>query len=151
MYWIEKLAHLPGAKMIFGALLVVALGLTVYFIAGAATGEAPNDAYSTVYICSETGKTFRHTNQMGEEIPILSPYSGQNTGYVAERCYWNADGTIKKKPTYVLLNSDLPGKENEPTFCPDCGRLVVGHNPAPDPNNPHPPPTRDEWMRDRDQ
>jgi len=95
-----------------------------------------------MYICTETGKPFRHQIKMGESLPIESPYSGKKTGVPAEACYWNADGTTRKEPVWVLLNQWIhkPG----PTFCPDCGRLVVGHNPPPGPGA-RPPPTSTEY------
>lgn len=126
-----------------GALIAVALlGLAVYITVTSLGSSTPDDAHYTTFICTETGKPFRHRNQMGDEQPILSPYSGKNTGVPAEACYWNADGTIKEKPTWVLLN-ELAGKPG-PTFCPDCGRLVVGHNP-PAFAGIDPPPTRAEY------
>jgi hypothetical protein len=109
------------------ALLVVCAG--VYAISNFFKDAAPDDAYYTTYICTETGKSFRHKNQMGEIQPILSPYSGKNTGLPAEACYWTTDGKEKAQPTWVLLNESV-GKPG-PTFCPDCGRIVVGHNPRP--------------------
>ena len=56
--------------------------------------------------------------------------------------HWTADGQSKPTPTAVLLNEsiDKPG----PTFCPDCGRLVVGHNPRPAEAS-QPPPTAQEY------
>jgi hypothetical protein len=101
-----------------------------------------DDARYTMFICSETGKTFRHKNQLGEVHPIRSPYSGKNTAVPAEACYWTAAGVTKSAPTWVLLEESVgrPG----PTFCPDCGRLVVGHNPSPRPGG-NPPPTRGEY------
>jgi len=99
--------------------------------------DGPSDAqYYTTYICTETGKSFRHRNQVGETLPIKSPFSGKATGVPAEACYWT-----KAEPTWVLVN-EFVGK-HEPTFCPDCGRLVVGHNPRPGPGVT-PPPTADE-------
>ena len=81
-----------------------------------------------MFICSETGKAFEHTIQVGESLPIHSPYSGKDTGYPATACYWTADGQIKSEPSWVLLNSYVhkPG----PTFCPDCGRLVTAAAPS---------------------
>jgi len=83
-------------------------------------------------------------------MPVLAP-SGKNTGYEAELCYWTKDGKPKETPTPVLLNiyKGIKG----PTFCPDCGRLVVGHNP-PAMEGAKPPPTKDEYTpryRSRDQ
>ena len=87
-----------------------------------------------VYVCSETLKTFAHQLEPGEVEPILSPYSGKNTGYMAELCYWTKSGKRKKTPTYILLNEHLG--RTEKTICPDCGREVVGHNPPPPENTP---------------
>ncbi len=92
-------------------------------------GGTPESAFVTTFICTETGKSFQHKIEMGETVPVLSPYSGKNTGVIAEPCYWTPDGKVKEDPSWVLLNEAIqkPG----PTFCPDCGRLVVAHNPAP--------------------
>ena len=104
--------------------------------------SAPDAAYYTTYIDTETGKVFRHKNELGETLPIVSPDTGKNTGMPAEACYWTADGKIKADPSWVLLNEEL-GKTG-PTFCPDCGRLVVGHNPPPHADM-KPPPTQTEY------
>jgi hypothetical protein len=90
-----------------------------------------------MFICTETGKPFEHENQIGETLPILSPHSGKKTGVPAEACYWTAEGGTKTSPTWVLLN-ELAGKPG-PTYCPDCKRLVVGHNPQPGPGIKTPP------------
>lgn len=104
--------------------------------------EAAAAARDRLFICAQTGASFRYKVQHGTSIPVLSPYSKSETGYPAELCYWTADGQVKSEPTPVLLNSYL-GKD-EPTFCPDCGRLVVGHNPVPVPGS-RPPPTRAQY------
>ena len=96
-----------------------------------------------LFVDSETGKTFTLELKRGMTFPVISPYTGRATGYQPEACFWNADGTTKSTPTYVILNSDL-GKSG-PTFCPDCGRLVVPHNPPP--SGQRPPPTRDEYFQ----
>lgn len=81
-------------------------------------------------ICAETGEVFeRFRVADGSVQPWKNPRTGRDTLYPAEACYWNPDGTVKLKPTYVLLNEHV-GKEG-PTLCPDCGRRVVGHNPMP--------------------
>lgn len=81
-------------------------------------------------ICAETGEVFeRFSVTDGSNQPWKNPKTGRNSLYPAEACYWNADGTAKLQPTYVLLN-EYVGKPG-PTFCPDCGRRVVGHNPMP--------------------
>lgn len=132
-----------AGKLLMGLVIVgglVAIGTSV---AGFFGSETPDEARYTIFVCAETGKSFRHLNREGEVAPILSPYSKKNTAYIAELCFWNADGTAKKEPTAVLLNRSV-GKEG-PTFCPECGRLVVGHNPRPNPER-KPPPTQGEYQ-----
>src|SRR5262245_45729421 len=88
--------------------------------------EAARMASDRMFVDSATGKPFEHTLKAGDKIPLAAP-SGGNTGYPAELCYWTTDGKIKDDPTAVLVNGWV-GKPG-PTFCPDCGRLVVMHNP----------------------
>jgi hypothetical protein len=144
MQWIGKFFKTTIGKTVAALLMLVVLG--AIYVEARDFISPPVRALMTqrVFICSATGKTFTHELAVGESIPVYSPYSGQNTGYPAEYCYWNADGTTKTTPTPVLLNSYLnkPG----PTFCPDCGRLVVFHNPSPTPGMT-PPPTREEYER----
>jgi hypothetical protein len=94
------------------------------------------------YICSKTGKVFHIQLHEGDTIPRLSPYTNELTGYPAERCYWTTDGKTKPEPTYVLLNIYMGIRK--PTFCPDCGRLVVPYNPTPE-ERKSPPPAKDEY------
>jgi hypothetical protein len=128
----------PSGKFTAVALCVIALvaaGYSIFF------GD-PNPAAvanEVWYVDSQTGKPYRYTPTMGETLPARSP-SG-NTGYPAELCFWTKDGTPKAEPTPVLLNRWV-GKQ-DPTFCPDCDRLVVGRNP-PAAEGRRPPPTRAE-------
>ena len=131
-----------GGKVVTIVSSLVLLTFATVQILSFFRSSTSDEAFFTTYICTETGKPFRHKNQMGETLPILSPYSGKNTGIPAEACYWTADGSIKTEPTWVLLN------KSGPTFCPDCGRLVVGHNPKPGPNST-PPPTQQEYALTR--
>lgn len=96
--------------------------------------QEPLDPPAIMYICADSGKTFRHKPQPGETNPIMSPYSNKKTAYPAEKCYWTKDGKQKLIPTYVLLNEYIGKKE--PTICPDCGRLVTLHNPMPPKDTP---------------
>ena len=93
-------------------------------------------------MCSETGKSFELSVDANTRVPVRSPYSGKNTGYPAEFCYWTKEGKLKKDPTFVLLNSYQGIKD--PTFCPDCGRLVVAQNPPGIPGDMA-PPTKTEY------
>ncbi|MCA9256805.1 MAG: hypothetical protein KDA33_14250 [Phycisphaerales bacterium] len=94
----------------------------------------PLDPPAITYICADSGKTFEHKPQVGETNPILSPFSNKKTAYPAEKCYWTKDGKQKRAPTFVLLNEHLG--IDKPTICPDCGRLVINHNPLPPTGTP---------------
>jgi len=96
-----------------------------------------------MFIDAKTGKPYSIELKEGMPFPAPAP-SGGNTGYPAEKCYWTKDGKEKKDPTYVLLNRFVA--KPEPTFCPDCGRLVVGHNPRPG-DGVRPPPTQEEYSK----
>jgi hypothetical protein len=127
-----------GAAMLLGVLFIV-----MSFKWSFGPSSAAQLANEKMFVCSKTGKAFSVTLKAGMKIPVYSPYSGQDTGYPAEECYWTAEGTTKSKPDYVLLNSKVqkPG----PTFCPVCGRLVVARNPRPRPGD-KPPPTQAEYQ-----
>ena len=121
------------------ALVVVALAAVVWSISSnLGDSAAAVNARERVFVCAETKKPFNHELVRGESIPVKSPYTGKNTGYPAELCYWTADGGIKDEPTAVLMNTSigLPGR----TYCPDCKRQVVGFNPRAMPEM-KPPPT----------
>ena len=105
------------------------------------TTPAATESAERMFIDAQTGKPFAHAVRPGETIPVESP-SGARSGYPAEACYWTADGKPKETPTYVLLN--IYTGNRAPTFCSDCGRLVVGHNPHPHPGT-KPPPIRTEY------
>jgi hypothetical protein len=130
------------------AAVLIAVAIAVYSVRNNFGGQssAARLAAERVYICAETGKQFEHTMQRGDEPPILSPHSGKRTGWEAERCFWTADGKVKDEPTFVLLNK-YKG-EKGPTFCSDCGRVVVQLNPAVHAGSV-PPPTRDEYAKAR--
>jgi hypothetical protein len=134
----------PGGKVI--AAIVIAVGLFVIYInARGLFGESEIASASRdrIFIDAESGKTFEHRLQAGDTYPIESPFTHKKTGYPAELCYWTKDGKHKHDPTPVLLNQ-YAGKKG-PTFCPDCGRLVVPMNPI----GQNPPPTADEYKNHR--
>ena len=128
------------AAVVFTAAAVAGLAFALYAAFG--DSEAVASSRQRVFVCAQSGKSFRHEIAAGEVIPVRSPHSGGATGYPAELCYWMADGTVKDEPTAVLLNSYL-GQAGA-TFCPDCDRLVVGHNPPAEPGA-KPPPLRHEY------
>jgi hypothetical protein len=130
------------AAMVFG--LVALIIAVVMIVRTFGHSEAASLSTDRVYIDTETGKTFNYTIKPGDLSTIKSPYTGKLTGVEAERCYWTKDGKPKKDPTYVLLN-ERAGKPG-PTFCPDCGRLVVPLNPPASTIGP-PPPTKAEYEK----
>ena len=105
--------------------------------------DAAAIAGERMFVCSETGKPFEYTLVAGDQIPVQSPHSGKRTGFPAELCYWTKDGKTKEDPTGVLMNTAL--KKPEPTFCPDCDRLVTRYNPRPMPGAKA-PPLRSEYQ-----
>ena len=138
---LEKKPARIAAVSIGGLLLILAI-YSIYSFA--APGPAAVSSRQRMFICAESGKPFRHELSMGETLPVRSPFSGHNCGYPAELCYWTKEGAIRQEPVAVLLKQyiDEPG----PTFCPDCGRLVIGHNPVPQ-AGAAPPPTLEQYTR----
>lgn len=117
--------------------------MAIYIVKGSLISSTVTDERTRIFVDATTGLGFRHELELGETIPVEAP-SGGKTGYPAELCYWTKDGQPKSDPTPVLLNSYI-GKPG-PTFCPDCGRLVVPRNPMAMPGM-RPPPTREEWEK----
>src|SRR5690349_10578922 len=115
--------------MAVGLLLVGGVGFYL-FVVGPNQSVADLSSRRT-FVDAENLKSFEKNIEIGETMPVASPFSGKHVGYPAELCYWTAAGKTKDEPTAVLLNSWV-GKPN-PTFCPECGRLVVPHNPRPRP------------------
>ena len=133
-----------GAGKVLAA-VVVAVGLVaiVMQVRRLTTSEGERLSANRMFVDAETGEAFEYNLSGNAEIPAPAP-SGKKTGYPAEACYWTKDGQAKPEPTWVLIN--MWKGSNEPTFCRDCGRLVVGHNPAPGPGV-SPPPTKDEYAK----
>jgi hypothetical protein len=121
-------------SLIAVAIVVLGAGFLIWKQLGPT--EAAALSADRTFIDSATGKPFEHELKIGDMIPVDAP-SGGKTGYPAELCYWTKDGKPKDQPTAVLMKN-LIGQSG-PTFCPDCGRLVVGHNPAPGPGVKVPP------------
>lgn len=140
--WISKLSQKLGwhVTAVLAAVVVI-VGMLVIWLQ-IKPSNAIADSRKCIFVCSETGKAFTGTPEIGEPPILISPYSGKRTGYPAELCYWTADGKVRKEPFPVLLNEQID--KAGPTFCPDCGRLVVHHNPMAEPGRT-PPPTRAEY------
>ena len=137
----EFLASTPGKLITISVVLVLVAGCAYLVWRSFAPPPEVVDSNKRWFVDIKTGKSFRADLEKGMRLPIQAP-SGEKTGYLAELCWWNADGSVRKEPYAVVLNAAL-GKP-EPTFCPDCGRLVVGHNPAPVEGR-KPPPKKDEY------
>jgi hypothetical protein len=144
---LEKLREFlrSGAgKALAGAVLLVGLVVAFFTLRGLFVSEGAEVSADRMFVDSETGKPFRYEMSMNEKLPVKSP-GGKMSGYPAEACYWTKDGKPKTEPTWVFVKSVWKGTQ-EPTFCPDCGRLVVGHNPAAGPDK-RPPPTKEEYEK----
>lgn len=132
-----------GGKIAAGALLVLALiAAVIMFRNSFGPSSDVAAANARVFIDASTGKPFSRQLRAGMTVPVDAP-SGKKSGYPAEMCWWTKDGKVRKEPYPVLLNTWV-GKP-EPTFCPDCGRLVVAHNPSPGGGNIAPPPLKEEY------
>ncbi|HTL29151.1 MAG TPA: hypothetical protein VL282_08020 [Tepidisphaeraceae bacterium] len=134
----------PGGKIV--AAIAIAVGLFVLYLNTRTLlgeSEIASTSRDRIFVDAESGKTFEHRLQAGDTYPIESPFTHKKTGYPAELCYWTKDGKRKHDPTPVLLNQSK-GKKG-PTFCPDCGRLVVPMNPI----GLNPPPTEEEYKKNR--
>jgi hypothetical protein len=132
-----------GRFLLPAAAAVAVLILVVHAFSG--NSGAGEDSHHRWFVCAETQRPFRARVEIGTSIPVMSPFSHRATGYPAELCYWTKEGTITREPTPVLLRRFLDPADNSPTFCPDCGRLVVAHNPPPIQGQV--PPTQEEWLR----
>ena len=144
---IREFLRTGGGRITAIVVAIVALVAAVHSVrSNLGDSEAAAASKERMYVCSETGKAFEVEITLGLTNPVRSPYSGKDTGYPSEPCYWTKSGEVKKDPTYVLLNSWL-GKGG-PTFCPDCSRLVVPYNPLPMPGG-KPPPTHRTSRRRR--
>lgn len=79
--------------------------------------------------CAECNAVFPHDLELGETEPINCPKCGKKTAWIPEACYWTKDGKAKAEPTWVIVKERM-GLEGK-TYCPDCGKEVVGHNRMP--------------------
>src|SRR5438067_11057468 len=86
--------------------LVIAAVIVVAWFAKQRYLKPPDQlsARQSLFIDSETGKSFNYELKEGDTIPVKSPETGKQTGYPAELCYWTKEGTVKETPTPVLLN-----------------------------------------------
>jgi hypothetical protein len=132
----QRFFQTPKGKLLAGILLLVGLFAAFMAVRGAWRSDIATFSRERPFVDAQTGKAFIYEISPGETYPVPAP-SGGKTGYPAELCFWTKDGKTKTEPTAVLLNqwAKKPGA----TFCPDCGRLVVPHNPPPNPGDAAPP------------
>ena len=119
-------------KIVLAAVCIIAAGVLTYlnFAGQVDPGSASRRRTLVDSVTSEVFVDFGIKD--GDSFPYENPKTGQRTLFPAEKCYWTKDGSAwkaKREPTYVLLN-EYAGKKGD-TICPDCGRKVVPHNPAP--------------------
>jgi hypothetical protein len=138
---IRKFFRTKAGMGVAAVLVLLGLGVVVVTVKGVMTNEGADLSAHRMFMDAKTGLPYPFEIDLKTPIPAPAP-SGGNTGYPGEACYWTKDGKPKAEPTWVLLNK-YKGS-NEPTFCPDCGRLVVGHNP-PAAQGAKPPPTKQEY------
>ena len=80
----------PTGKAV-AAVIVLIAAIAVYLLVRP-RDVAADLSRKRVFICSETNKSFALTVEEGMMVPVKSPYSGKNTGYPAEMCWWTKDG-----------------------------------------------------------
>ncbi|MCA9255002.1 MAG: hypothetical protein KDA33_05165 [Phycisphaerales bacterium] len=115
------------------ALFIVAGGLAAWRLWQPSPANFANDRG---FKCAECGYDYAYEIKNGDIEPLECPKCSQKSAYQAEMCFWtkDADGNYiaKTEPTLVLLIRRINPASSEPTYCPDCGHEVVGHNPRPD-------------------
>src|SRR5579862_5162664 len=85
-----------GGKLTAVGLILIGVFFTYLSIR---SNLGPNEgaliARQRMFVCSQTGKAFEHDISDGEVFPVKSPFSGTDTGYPGEACYWTKDGQAK--------------------------------------------------------
>jgi hypothetical protein len=109
--------------------VIIAVFVATRFM-GERAASPGSESRIRVMIDAETGEVFENYRiTEGAAGPWEHPTTGRKTLFQPEVCYWTRDGKAKLDPTYVLLN-EFKGESGQ-TICPDCGRVVVAHNPLP--------------------
>lgn len=116
-------------RILLGVALVILLVAVLLSWRAVRSGPNTRIASDRAFMCAKCGKVFEHTIKVGEIEPIECESCGEKAAWIPEQCYWTKDGKAKREPTYVILKQHMG--IDEKTFCPDCGREVVGHNRRP--------------------
>jgi hypothetical protein len=144
MQSVREFLQSTAGKVLAIAAIVLCIGAAAWSIwSNVGQDSAVKDANALIFMDIENGRTFKVIPTADMPYPYKSPFTGHMTCYHAELCGWTKDGHVRSEPFAVVLNSEL-GKSG-PTFCPDCGRLVVPHNPVAVEGH-RPPPTQQEYM-----
>lgn len=118
--------------VVAGVIFLVAGGVAWFTLGGQSQLDLANER---VYMCNECGEFRPHLPREGEIEPLKCPKCGAMAYYETEKCFWTkgSDGEWKAKtqPSFAILKQRIDPNSTEETFCPDCGRKVVGRNPLP--------------------
>lgn len=110
---------------IVAVLLVGYAGYAIF--SGLGEPDFVANANMRVLMDSETGEQFEiEISPDTEPYPHVNPKTGTTTLFPTEVCYARGCGSFPKG-TRVILNVWLDKKG--PTYCPNCGALVVPMNP----------------------
>lgn len=122
-------------KIMLGAAVVLLILAGVFVVRALGPDRGVALSETRVFMCAECGKQFTITLKIGDMEPFECPSCGAKASYLTEKCCWtkgeNGEWKAKLEPTYVILKNRIDPDSTEKTFCPDCGREVVGHNPLP--------------------
>ena len=116
-------------KVIAAAAAISLAAILLIYQLFSATPDIGEGAAYMVAIDAKSGAIIERFKPPATGLPWKNPDTGELTLYPAEMCWYQKDGKVKSKATYVLVRK-LLGESGE-TTCPDCGRRVVLRNPAP--------------------
>src|SRR5688572_26366206 len=94
----------PAGMAIAAVLVAIGLFFAVGAIRGFITTEAESLSSDRMFVDVKTNEPFSMDLEVGMKIPVKAP-SGGETGYPAEICEWNKDGSKRSEPFYVALNT----------------------------------------------
>lgn len=136
---IREFLNTPAGRYVSFGVAGLGVLLMGWLVVSQFTGGIASRSAKRIFIDSNTNEQFQYTLSKGEMIPVPSPHSdGARVGFEAEPCYWTKEGGVKDEPTWVLPKVKV-NPDAGPTFCHDCGRLVVPLNPLPLPGTSVPP------------
>ncbi len=142
MNGIREFLQSTMGKTVASALVVAVIIASFFFMRSSLSySEGIQSSRTRTFVDTGTNLPFQVEVKEGMTIPVKAP-SGQDGYEFDETCSWTKDGHVSDHATYVLMNKTL--RKPGPTFCPECGRLVVENNP-PAAEGVKPPPTKAEY------